>query len=806
MGLSNLRKPNLNGQLLHFSAASAAVLRPIYHGQTTAGGGQQVRRLLYGIPLPLPRLLHFTHDYSVHVTGIQIPHLLPHPSPPSLLPPRQETLQTLAPNFTANRDYSRVSKGYSNSDGYSTFRTLAPYPGTSRGFGFISNGYFDSDGSSLLEPLAPNFTSKRDVSRGSNGFSNSDGYSTFQAQALNPGTRSGFGSISKGYFDSDGNSSMEPLTPNFTSNRDVSSVSNGYSNSDRFLTFEARTPNPGTSSGFGGISNVYLYSDANSSLRSVAPNFTTRRDFCISNRYSKFEPVASNFRTRRGFCVVSNGCSDFEADSESDTENVEKIEAGNVESKADLKEVERVCKVIDELFALDRNMEAVLDSCGVNLTHDLVVEVLERFRHARRPAFRFFCWAGQRAEYSHDSRTYNKMMFILGKTRQFETMVTMLEEIGDRGLLTIETFEIAIKAFCEAKERRKAVGIFELMKKYKFKVGVDTINCLLDSLGRAKLGKEAQLMFDKLKERFTPNLRTYTVLLNGWCRVKNLLEAVRVWNEMIDKGFKPDIIAHHTMLEGLLRCRKRSDAIKLFEVMKAKGPNPNVRSYTILIRDLCKQMKMREAVDYFEEMAKSGCYPDAAVYTCLITGFGNKKEMDKVYGLLTEMKEKGLPPDVQTYNALIKLMTNKRMPDDAVRIYKQMIKCGFEPTIHTYNMMMRSYLETRNYEMGYAVWEEMNRKGCCPDDNSYIVLIGGLIRQGRSQEACRYLEEMIEKGMKAPQLDYNKFAADFSRAGKPDILEELARKMKFSGKFEASNVFSRWGEMMKKRVNRRDPD
>lgn len=754
MGLSNLRIPNLNGQLFHFSAASAAVLRPIYRGQTTAGGGQQVRRLLYGIPLPLPRLLHFTHDYSLHVTGIQIPHLLPHPSRPSVLPPRQETLQTLAPNFTANRDFSRVSKGYSNSDGNSTFRTLAPYPGTSSGFGFISNGYFDSDGSS----------------------------------------------------------SLEPLTPNFTSNRDVSRVSNGYSNYDGYSTFEARTRNRSTSSRFGGSSNWYFYSDANSSWRSVAPNFTTGRDFCrvpcgysISNGYSKFEPLTSNFRTRRGFCVVSNGCSDSDADSESDTENVEKIEAGNVESKADLKEVERVCKVIDELFALDRNMEAVLDSCGVNLTHDLVVEVLERFRHARRPAFRFFCWAGQRAEYSHDSRTYNKMMFILGKTRQFETMVTMLEEIGDKGFFTIETFEIAIKAFCEAKERRKAVGIFELMKKYKFKVGVDTINCLLDSLGRAKLGKEAQLMFDKLKERFTPNLRTYTVLLNGWCRVKNLMEAVRVWNEMIDKGFKPDIIAHHTMLEGLLRCRKRSDAIKLFEVMKAKGPKPNVRSYTILIRDLCKQMKMREAVDYFEEMAKSGCDPDAAVYTCLITGFGNKKEMDKVYGLLTEMKEKGLPPDAQTYNALIKLMTNKRMPDDAVMIYKKMIKCGLEPTIHTYNMMMRSYLEMRNYEMGYAVWEEMNRKGCCPDDSSYIVLIGGLIRQGRSQEACRYLEEMIEKGMKAPQLDYNKFAADFSRAGKPDILEELARKMKFSGKFEASNVFSRWGEMMKKRVTRRDP-
>ena len=49
----------------------------------------------------------------------------------------------------------------------------------------------------------------------------------------------------------------------------------------------------------------------------------------------------------------------------------------------------------------------------------------------------------------------------------------------------------------------------------------------------------------------------------------------------------------------------------------------------------------------------------------------------------------------------------------------------------------------------------------------------------------------MQKGMKAPQLDYNKFGADFSKYGNPVILEELARKMNFAGKFEVSNVLAR---------------
>uniref|UniRef100_A0A803M7J6 Pentatricopeptide repeat-containing protein n=1 Tax=Chenopodium quinoa TaxID=63459 RepID=A0A803M7J6_CHEQI len=426
------------------------------------------------------------------------------------------------------------------------------------------------------------------------------------------------------------------------------------------------------------------------------------------------------------------GFSSCKEERDSDGEDDEEREGseGTFESSADPEEVSRVAKLIGELFALNRNMEAVLSESGIELSHDLVVDVLRRFKHARKPAFRFFCWAGQRPGFSHDSRTYNAMLLILGKTRQFETMGSLLEEMGEKGLLDMDSFMIAIKAYAAGKERKKAVGVFELMKNYGFKAGVETINCMLDALAREKMSEESH---------------------GSW----------KDWNEMIDQGLKPDLITHNVMLDGLLKVNKKSDAIKLFEVMKAKGPTPNVRSYTILIRDLCKHSKLREAVAYFDEMLASGCEPDAGVYTCLITGFGNIKKMDMVFGLLKEMKEKGYPPDGQLYNALIKLMTNS--------------------------------------EMACAVWDEMVQRGCWPDENSYTVLIGGLIRQGRSEEACKHVEEMINKGMKVPELDFNRFAADFSKVGRPNILEELARKMRLSGNSEVSEVFARWAQMTQKR-------
>ena len=471
--------------------------------------------------------------------------------------------------------------------------------------------------------------------------------------------------------------------------------------------------------------------------------------------------------------------------------------------------VRRVCAAIADVVAAgaDANLEAALSSLSPPLSEALVLAVLDRFKHAHKPSHRFFRWAAASGGFAHTTITYCKMVHILGKARQFESMVALVQEMGKAGALSMDAFKIAIKSFAAAGEIKNAVGVFELMRKNGFDDGVESFNCLLVALAQEGLGREARQVFDKMHDRYTPDLRSYTALILAWCNARNLVEAGRVWNEMLEKGMQPDVVVHNTMIEGLLRGQRRHEAVKMFELMKAKGPPPNAWTYTMLIRDHCKRGKMEMAMQCFDEMQEARCQPDVATYTCLLVGYGNAKRMDRVTAVLEEMTEKGCPPDARTYNALIKLLTNRNMPDDAARIYKKMIKKGLEPTIHTYNMMMKSYfLGGRNYAMGCVVWEEMHRKGICPDVNSYTVFINGHIRHGRPEKACKYIEEMINKGMKAPQIDYNKFAADFSKAGNPDILYELVQKVKFAGKFDASNVFHEWAERMKSRVKRTIPN
>jgi pentatricopeptide repeat protein len=443
-------------------------------------------------------------------------------------------------------------------------------------------------------------------------------------------------------------------------------------------------------------------------------------------------------------------------------------------------------------------MELALTLSCITPTTSLVVSVLDRFHHAHKPAYRFFCWAGSVPGFTHHPITYNKMLLVLATNRQFQILVDLLEEMGKLQLLSMDTFKIAIHSFASSSQIKRCFWVFQLMKRFGFTVNLETFNCFLDILAKEKLAKEAQKLFDKMSDQYTPDIATYTALIAGWCKVKNLVEAGRVWNEMVDHGLKPDISTYNIMLQGLIHGQKRSEAVKLFELMKARGPTPNAQTYTIIIHTFCKGRKMDLAFRVFEEMQVAACDPNLAIYNCLLTGFGNVGRMDQVLSLLSQIEKAGPAPDAHTYYTVIKLLTYHGLPEEAGKVYKSMVQRGFEPTVRIYNMIMKSFFST-DHEMGCLVWEEMRKKGISCDSNSYTVYIAGHIQHGQIREAERYILEMVNKGMKAPLIDYNKFTADFCRAGEHSKLAELAQKMRSDGKLEAADWLSHRAQRLRVR-------
>ena len=63
--------------------------------------------------------------------------------------------------------------------------------------------------------------------------------------------------------------------------------------------------------------------------------------------------------------------------------------------------------------------------------------------------------------------------------------------------------------------------------------------------------KRAQLVFDMLVERrITPDVITYTMMINGYCRVNCLRKARDIFSDMKERGIKPDVIAYTIVFDA----------------------------------------------------------------------------------------------------------------------------------------------------------------------------------------------------------------------------------------------------------------
>ncbi|PNX78852.1 pentatricopeptide repeat-containing protein [Trifolium pratense] len=87
--------------------------------------------------------------------------------------------------------------------------------------------------------------------------------------------------------------------------------------------------------------------------------------------------------------------------------------------------------------------------------------------------------------------------------------------------------------------------------------------------------REAFDLFQDMKIRgITPDVKTYTVMINIYVKMGRLPEAYDLFQDMNIRGIKPDVIAYEVLLNSLLNERKNKIALDLYNEMSLKGMRP----------------------------------------------------------------------------------------------------------------------------------------------------------------------------------------------------------------------------------------
>lgn len=108
-----------------------------------------------------------------------------------------------------------------------------------------------------------------------------------------------------------------------------------------------------------------------------------------------------------------------------------------------------------------------------------------------------------------------------------------------------------IKAYGMKNQLDKALGVVRMMQELGIRADIVTYNTLLNACEKSGAVDQAEQIFQReLKaQRLTPDLFTYSVMMNLYGKRRRLADAAALFEEMVSKGFRPELPAYTTMIK-----------------------------------------------------------------------------------------------------------------------------------------------------------------------------------------------------------------------------------------------------------------
>ncbi|MFQ6643297.1 hypothetical protein Gotur_018594, partial [Gossypium turneri] len=140
-----------------------------------------------------------------------------------------------------------------------------------------------------------------------------------------------------------------------------------------------------------------------------------------------------------------------------------------------------------------------------------------------------------------------------------------------------------------------------------------------------------------IKKGCAPNILSYNIMINGYCKAKRLDKAMELFHEISQTGLIPDTVTYSTLMQA----------------MRNSGVELNIVSYSILIDGLCKTGHIKVAKELFCELSINGLKPNVYAYAIMINGFCKEGLPDEAYQLFRSMEDNDCLPNSCCYNVMI---------------------------------------------------------------------------------------------------------------------------------------------------------
>ncbi|URD80744.1 PPR repeat [Musa troglodytarum] len=222
-----------------------------------------------------------------------------------------------------------------------------------------------------------------------------------------------------------------------------------------------------------------------------------------------------------------------------------------------------------------------------------------------------------------DAVAFSVLGKMFGEAGDYDGIRYVLKEMKELGVKpNAVVYNTLIQATGKAGKPGLARSLFEEMVAAGVSPNEKTLTSLIKIYGKARWSRDALELWERMKSKGWPvDFILYNTLLSMCADLGLEDEAEKLFEDMRrpDRYARPDSWSYTAMINIYGSGGKPDRAVKMFEEMLEKGVEPNVMSCTCLIRCLGKAGRIGDAVRVFETAMERGIRPDDRLCGCLLS-------------------------------------------------------------------------------------------------------------------------------------------------------------------------------------------
>ncbi|KAG5238448.1 pentatricopeptide repeat-containing protein [Salix suchowensis] len=303
--------------------------------------------------------------------------------------------------------------------------------------------------------------------------------------------------------------------------------------------------------------------------------------------------------------------------------------------------------------------------------------------------------------YEPRTKTYTKLLMMLGKCRQPEEGSLLFEVLLSDGLKpTVDVYTALVGAFsivvemkaisdCKPDVYTYSVLISCCVKLHRFELirgvlaemsylGIEcsavTYNTIIDGYGKAKMFEEMENTLTDMIESGSsvPDLFTFNSIIGAYGR-SGLIDKMEKWyTEFQLMGLRQDIKTFNILIKSYGKAGMYGKMRSVLEFMEKRFFAPSIVTHNIVIETFGKAGDIK-TMENIQQVENSDVILDTPFFNCIICAYGRAGDVEKMSNLFLGMEERKCKPDSITFATMIQAYNAQGMIEAAQGMENMMI-------------------------------------------------------------------------------------------------------------------------------------